>query len=185
MSGVTDNYGLILPAAGEPYDVGVTNANNIAVDAEIKKLNDNKIPFGHMGRTNAFQNLAGAGAATVIMDAAQILFGGMTFSNADDALVVPKAGWYRVYIKAFFTGAANETNVAGIKVNGTAVNGPHQASSLQVNKQGGGDVFPHSSGMVQFAAGDKVALYHTSNVSTWGTNGYDGAWLELEFKSAL
>lgn len=36
MSGVTDNYGLILPAAGEPYDVAIPNANNIEIDKQIK-----------------------------------------------------------------------------------------------------------------------------------------------------
>lgn len=41
MSGVTDNYGLILPSAGEPYDVGITNANNIETDKQIK-LNSNR-----------------------------------------------------------------------------------------------------------------------------------------------
>lgn len=37
MSGVTDNYGLILPADGEAYNVDILNQNNIAIDALIKE----------------------------------------------------------------------------------------------------------------------------------------------------
>lgn len=38
MSGVTDNYGLILPAAGEAYDVDIINQNNVSIDTLLKTL---------------------------------------------------------------------------------------------------------------------------------------------------
>jgi hypothetical protein len=36
MSGVTDNYGFILPAEGEAYDVDILNGNFIQADTKIK-----------------------------------------------------------------------------------------------------------------------------------------------------
>jgi hypothetical protein len=36
MSGVTTNYGLILPDPGEAYDLPIINANNTAIDTQIK-----------------------------------------------------------------------------------------------------------------------------------------------------
>ncbi len=38
MSGVTTNYGLILPDPGEAYDVAITNSNNVEIDEQLKKI---------------------------------------------------------------------------------------------------------------------------------------------------
>lgn len=43
MSGVTDNYGFILPAEGEAYDVAIPNGNNVAIDAQLKTQDTNRI----------------------------------------------------------------------------------------------------------------------------------------------
>lgn len=40
MSGVTTNYGLILPATGEAYDIAIPNANNTSIDTKLKDLHD-------------------------------------------------------------------------------------------------------------------------------------------------
>lgn len=52
MSGVTDNYGFILPAEGEAYDVDITNSNNIAIDAQIKLRES----YANGDRIQLFQN---------------------------------------------------------------------------------------------------------------------------------
>lgn len=36
MSGVTDNYGFILPVPGEAYDVDLTNSNSVEIDKQLK-----------------------------------------------------------------------------------------------------------------------------------------------------
>jgi hypothetical protein len=141
-------------------------------------------PFAHMGKTNAFQALSGT-TTKVTMDAAQTLIGGFTFDNASDAVVVPLTGWYQVRLKGFFTGASAGVNQTGVTVNGT--NGPTgvmQGIISNINKMDGNDVFVISTGRLPFNAGDKVGLYQFSAVSCWGTNGYDGSYLELEYDGA-
>lgn len=137
-------------------------------------------PFGHMGRNNSFQSLGGV-TTTVIMSAAQELRGGFTFDNANDALVIPFAGLYDVHIKAFFTGATTGLNQSGIYVNGSLPSGQYQGLTGQSNKMDSSDITYHTMSTVSFSAGDKVALWHQSSVSTWGTNGYDGAYLQIKY----
>lgn len=184
MSTVTTLLGLTKPAGIEQFSLSTYNNNLDLIDTHAANAILKNRPFGHMGRTAGFAALQGIGTMTnVIMDAAQQLAGGMTFSDADDALIIPVSGWYRVYIKGFFTGGSSGINQAGIKINGAATGGPGQAAQFSVNKMDGNDVYHHSSGRVQFNAGDKIALWEMSvtTVSYWGTNGYDGAWLELEY----
>ena len=47
MAEKTTNYNLTKPSADDFYDVGVQNGNMDIVDAELKKLNDEKAPSGH------------------------------------------------------------------------------------------------------------------------------------------
>lgn len=47
MADKTTNYNLTKPSADDFYDVGVQNGNMDIVDAELKKLNDEKAPSGH------------------------------------------------------------------------------------------------------------------------------------------
>jgi hypothetical protein len=161
------------------------------LDVDVKSVVDEMRttkPFGHMGRTAAFQGLLAATnptPVTVGMSAAQELRGGMTFIDAEDCLVVPLAGVYDVRIKGYFTGAAEGNCQQGIKVNGTKGGGLLQGPQASTNKMDGNDIYPHSGGRVRLVAGDKVALWQSANtsVSTWGTNGYDGAWLELTYSN--
>lgn len=128
--------------------------------------------FGHMGRTAGFQTINPA--TKVIMDAAQILAGGVTFDNANDALVVPSAGNYRVTVQGMFSGATTNLNLMKAQVNGSDVvlsTGP---------KPDGNDQRYFASGIVTLAANDKVTLIGLSTASTWGTSGYDGVYLEVE-----
>jgi hypothetical protein len=141
-------------------------------------------PYGHMGRTGGFQ--ATGANVTVIMDAAQELRGGMTFDNANDALVVPVTGRYRAHLKGYLSGSTSSVNTVRIYVNGvigdgTLRGGVYEKLISSTVKTDSADIYHHSMGVVPFNAGDKVSLGIYSAVSVWGTNGYNGAYLELEY----
>jgi hypothetical protein len=146
-------------------------------------------PYGHMGRTGGFQAASG-GNITIIMDAAQELRGGMTFDNANDSLVIPVTGRYRAHLKLYFSGSTSSVNSARIYVNGVIGDGALKSGIYEkligsAVKTDSADIYYHTSGIVPFNAGDKVALGSTSGVSLWGTNGYNGCYLELEYVGAL
>lgn len=183
MSTVTPFLNLVKPAPLEAFSRATYNNNLDLIDAGTKAAVERTgVAFGHMGRTANFQGVGGAGVTTIIMDAAQELLGGFTFDNAADALVIPKTGRYCVRLKGFFTGAATGLNQVGIKVNGVTTNGIQQGCSLHVSKMDGNDVYSHSSQSIRFNLGDKIAVWVNTGVSTWGTNGYDGSYLELLYE---
>jgi hypothetical protein len=131
-------------------------------------------PMGHMGRTGGFQSLSGIN--TTVMDTAPILRGGVTFDNANDALIIPVAGYYRVTAQAYFSGAASGTNIAVIYKNAAQMG--IQARAVPA----GGDTAMHLGGTIQCAVGDAIKLAQQSGgQSAWGSTGYDGSWLEIDF----
>lgn len=143
------------------------------------------VPYGHMGRTAAFQALNGV-HNIVSMDVAQELRGGMTFDNATDSLVVPATGRYRAHLKGYFSGSTSSVNYVGLYLNGvrcdgTIRSGVYEKLASSVEKNTSADTYLHSTGIVPFNAGDKVALDMYSGVSAWGSNGYNGSYLELEY----
>lgn len=145
-------------------------------------------PFGHMGRTAGFQTIASAtNGAYIQMDAAQDLAGGMTFDNATDALVVPIAGRYRILIRGYFTGGSAYDCFAQATVNSTATP-PTPSDTLGTGallyKQSTGDIMVHGQASARLAAGDKVRLWQSTLQNAWGTTGYNGAWLEVEYVGA-
>lgn len=141
-------------------------------------------PYGHMGRTGGFQ--ATGSNVVIIMDAAQELRGGVTFDNATDSLVIPVTGRYRVHLKGYYSGSTSSVNTNRIYVNGVIGDGALRGGVYEklissVVKTDSADIYHHSVGIVPFNAGDKVALGAYSAVSAWGTNGYNGSYLELEY----
>lgn len=199
----TSPYNLPYPQIGDPVKEGQANmellakrVNTVLTDGSFPASNPDVAsitarlnaleaikPFGHMGKTNAFQSV-GSPASRVSMDAAQILRGGMTFNDTDDALVIPVTGNYVVRIKAFFSGGTTGLNQAGLIINGTTPGGAIQAANLAGSKMDGNDVMLHSSANMAFIAGDKVGVWAYSGASVWGTNGYDGTFLEIEWAGA-
>jgi hypothetical protein len=146
-------------------------------------------PFGHMGKTNGFQSITVLPTKqAVFFAAAQVLEGGMTYNDTGDAMVVPKTGPYNIRIKGFWTGGPSAICQAGIRVNNATPDGMMQAPQMSINKQDGSDVYAHSVGRVSLNAGDEVGLWEMtsgSGINVWGTNGYDGAWLEVEWAGAI
>lgn len=164
------------------------------VHLDLKKLADavagalagvtTEKPFGHMGRTGGFQAITTASTATkVLMDAAQILQGGMTFDNANDALVVPKDGVYRINVRAHATGGSGYWADAAAYINGVRAS----ATEIRFTKPDSQDYRTLGGGLVRLAAGDSVSMYamhQTAVGSTYGTDGYNGAFVEVEYVGA-
>lgn len=139
------------------------------------------VPFGHMGRTGANFGLTTTGQ-TVPMDAAQELRGGVTFDNANDALTVPRAGIYALRFKLYTTGASTGTKhtMSVHKVSTGAVSG----AGLQCQKVDSGDWFTYGAVSLPLLANDKLflsAAVSSGTSNTWGTDGYNGTFLEVEY----
>jgi len=173
MATSTTNLNLIKPADGEPVDVDTLNANSDTIDAQF---GDN--PFGHMGVDDGFQNIAAA--AVINISNAQILKGGMTYDDAANALVVPKAGRYRIAVRGYGSGGgvgswydiSARKNTVGIA-----------GALVRIFQGGATDFFDYVECQVTLAVGDKIQLYGDSTAgSTWGTDGYNGTYLEVEYK---
>ena len=135
-------------------------------------------PFGHMGVSNgAFQAL-GTTPAKVAMTAAQRLRGGVTFDDANDSLVVPLAGDYRLTAQYYTTGAGSGTQLGFIYANTTQL-----GITTRQTKLANEDCQSTCTGVYTLAAGDKVSLYGitTSGVTSWGSTGYNGDFIEVEY----
>lgn len=141
------------------------------------------LPFGHLGLVDGFQSVAGGNGAYALFSAAQELLGGMTFDNANDALVVPIAGLYDIHIKGYTTGGTNYSSSAEATINSTAL--PPSANGVGAvttyYKFDSADYIAHGSVRRRLAALDKVRLWQGCPNSTWGTNGYNGAFLEVAY----
>lgn len=138
-------------------------------------------PFGHMGRIAGNFGLTTTGQ-TVPMEAAQELRGGMTFENATDSLVVPRSGIYRITMKLYATGAGSSLKhtMSAHKVSSGAISG----AGLQCQKVDSGDWFTYGTVSMPLVANDKIflsAAVSTGTGNTWGTDGYNGTFLELEY----
>lgn len=138
-------------------------------------------PFGHMGITSGFQVVNTGAYAT--MEAAQELVGGMAFNNASDALVVPIAGAYDLRIKAYATGGIAFAHTGEITINSSTVPAPSAAFAgcrASFWKQEASDYTGLGAVRRRLAANDVLRLWQvqTTNASTWGNDGYQGAWIE-------
>lgn len=138
-------------------------------------------PFGHAGITSGFVSVNGGVYPTV---AAQFLVNGMTFSS--NSLIVPKAGLYLILAKVYATGSSPHFFEYMAALNTTA-NPP--AANVTARPSGSGTFYKPDSndytavtlGHAQLAANDALRLFIKTStaVSTWGTNGYDGAFIEV------
>lgn len=137
--------------------------------------------FGHIGRTSGFQGISGSGAFVGM--AAQDLTGGFTIGGGSPSgLVVPKTGRYRIFARPYFTDSDAYYGTWAVVRNSTAV--PHNYSNEllwgRMWKQGGFDHTHFGSVKRYLNAGDVVRLW-MSGAQTWGTDGFNGSWLEMDF----
>jgi hypothetical protein len=135
-----------------------------------------RVPFGHMGKVDGFQTLGAL--AKVTFTAAQKLQGGVTFNNANDELVVPVAGQYRLTAQFYTTG-----NGSGAQIGALYVNTGQIGITTRHTKVAFEDAQSTCGGVYTLAANDAVSIsaQGTAEVSTWGTGSHNGTWLEVEY----
>lgn len=157
--------------------------NNETKNVEIKDSSGWRLmiatpPMGHVGCTDGFQTI---GTGVVVgFSSAQVLRGGVTFNNVTDSLVVPVSGLYRFNFRVLCTGGGAYTNQCWLRVN-TAQAGIYTFTY----KPDVLDYTAQSSGILQLNANDQVQLWietstDAGGAATWGTNGYNGTYLEVE-----
>lgn len=139
-------------------------------------------PIGHTGMTGGFQPCNGAGAYC-LFPAAQVLRGGITHNAAQNALVPGKTGLYRITAKGYFTGGTAYQALAYVTRNDAAL--PPAAGNIIANaltwKADAGDYTGLISEKRTLTAGDLIRLYVQGTSNTYGTDGYNGSYLELEY----
>ena len=132
--------------------------------------------LGHMGKTDGNQVISGTTA--VAFNGAQVLRGGVTFSDAQESLLIPNTGLYRVTVGARFGGSGTGMCIAEVWKNANVNTG------LQTRgyKDAAGEPFPSVSGTIQLTAGDNlfVVVYGPAQY-VYGANGYNGTFLEVEY----
>lgn len=140
-----------------------------------------RVAYAHMGKTNGFQAITSGTPTVVTMSAAQVLEGGFTFDDANDALVVPFTGTYRMTMQYYATGGADYGIVAWLKL----VTGDVTYGQVTDRKVGGiNDVSKTTSVIRSATAGDKFRVmcqHDGGGGSAWGTDGYMGVFLNMEF----
>lgn len=139
-------------------------------------------PAGHMGKTGGFQ--AGSGnltGVTQVMAQAQLLKGGVTYDNTNNALVIPKDGTYRITVQGMTSGATSATNITKAQVRRGTANPVDIGAPATGPKPDNQDVRYSATSMVPLLAGDKISLLQASNASSWGTTGYDGSYVEVDW----
>lgn len=135
-------------------------------------------PFGHAGMVNAFQKAPfnPDNSPTFINVSPQLLRGGVQFVNG--RLVVPETGLYRVAGKYYASGDVGTYASGDVWINGTTTAGANQAFW----KSDANDYHGFATVVRPLQAGDTLELRGTNrNGSFWGTNGYNGAWMEVEW----
>src|SRR4030095_352824 len=177
MSTHTTNYGLIKPADGEQYDVEIINNNYDAIDALLFSKLGTAAPFGHAGKVDGFQTINGSDIAVTIDD--QKLKGGMTFeSSSGGRLVIPIAGQYEIRVKGYVSESSGYDWMAAAYKNSVKM----PETEIFEFKETTSDYKDYSFATVDLAAGDRIGLGMTlPNRKTWGTNGYNGTFLEVKY----
>lgn len=169
--------GVELPDGSEQHSRALYNRNLTRQnDAEKARLASTGIPFGHAGCIAGFQSIAGTDKPVTIKD--QLLRGGMTFETASGGrLVIPKSGLYDVRVKVYATNGSGYDFMGAAYVNSDKIEG----TEVFDYKQTSSDYKQHGICTFAFVAGDKIGLGMTSPQSTWGTDGWNGAFLEVKW----
>ena len=170
---LTKSNGLLVTRLDKAGAIEYTDGTNWYATGTTKAL-------GHLGKTDGFQSIGTSGTAVTMTAAAQILRGGMTQSGSK--LVVPLAGLYTLRVKGYATGGTAYKHTALCTINGAA-----SGAITEFWKQDTNDYQCFASAIVQLSAGDQIGLNAYTSVSgntTWGTTGYDGCYIEVEYWGA-
>jgi len=169
--------GIEKPDGPEQHSRALLNRNFDRTNAiEVARRANSNIPFGHAGCIAGFQTIAGSDVAVTIDD--QELRGGMTFeATSGGRFVIPRSGLYEVRIKAYATEASGYDFMFAAYKNSVKITG----TEVFDYKQTTSDYKQHAICTIPLVAGDKIGLGATTPNKTWGTDGYNGAWLEVKF----
>lgn len=144
-----------------------------------------EVPFGHMGRTQGFQAGASATVETQVVTTAQKLKGGMMFDAQTSSLIIPRDGLYLIRVRAYFSGGTSDVCLMKPRFRMPAgVPDPAEVSGnwLSLPKGTGlADVHFSVEREIPLVAGTKIEHWFLSNLSVWGTDGYNGTWLEARY----
>lgn len=163
--------------------VNATNTNVV-----LRDLRNYTYPFGkpfvHAGMTGAFQVLTGNVVRDILIAQAQVLRGGMVFNPSganSHQVIVPDAGMYRLTAQFYWTGGANGAWFGGYLHVDDPVSALLFASGWKGNEN---DVTSFVSAVRYLEAGSVITIKAqtrgSGNMSTWGTDGYNGTFLEVE-----
>ena len=143
---------------------------------EVDRRAGANLPFGHAGCIAGFQTIAGSNVAVTI--AQQVLRGGMEFETTSGGrFIIPRDGLYAVRIKAYATESSGYDFMFDAYKNSV----PLRGNEIFDYKNTTSDYKQHSICTYPFVTGDKIGLGATTPNKTWGTTGYDGAFLEIQF----
>lgn len=157
------------------------------VDGLMGGLADATPPIGHMGITSGTPSVNNTSYVRMGMSSAQIAANGVTFNDANDALVVPTTGYYRVYIRGMMEGSSSSGDV--IFRARAYIAGSDSGIGVDLTVHGYLDdqqyISSGAEGIRLINAGEFVQLYQRSNPSagttSYGTNGYNGAYVGLQW----
>lgn len=139
------------------------------------------VRFGHMGRTDAFQPLSADQMQTVHMSAAQDLLGGVGFDAATSALTVPVTGRWSISCRFYATGRAGVQAAGQASIRRGSTTLAVEGTYLGFWKADHQDYMSQSAVTQHLVAGDKIFLQMQYGGSTWGTNGYNGSAVEIQY----
>lgn len=123
--------------------------------------------FGHAGKTDGFQSMSGGQVVTLqLQDSA----GGVTISA--NSLVIPVTGRYQVNARFYYSGAGGGTILGVLQVNGT------NRTQIQSYKEANQDTTIPVSQIMLLSAGDQLRMWSNYPNATYGTDGYNGTYLE-------
>lgn len=178
MVSVISPTGAEKPDGSEQHSRALYNRNIDRFNAiEVARRANTGIPFGHAGCIAGFQDIAGTDVPVVIKD--QLTRGGMTFETVSGGrFVIPRPGLYEIRVKIYATQGSGYDFMGAAYINSDKIEG----TEVFDYKQTASDYKQHAMTTWNCVAGDKIGLGMTSPNKTWGTDGWNGAWLEVEFK---
>ncbi|ASZ72578.1 minor tail protein [Arthrobacter phage Adat] len=172
----TPNLLLQKAAAGENYDLELTNQNLDKIDDAVGNRLKLDEPFGHIGRTAGFQTIGGTDVGVICTEIE--IAGGMVFESASAGrLMVPKAGKYLCVGKVYATGSSAVGCGGGPYLNAVKV----QRGFINFWKGDTNDFSTSFATTLDLNANDRIGLGMTFSGSTWGTDGGNGSYLQLYY----
>lgn len=166
-----------LPLVGDTCWVLVNGPDLFVLDRRSAPGQPVAGPFGHAGRTGGFQSFG-----QVTLSAAQQSGGGIVYtSSSGTGLRVPYTGLYDVRIRGYFTGPNPGRCTTQFTINGAGNN--RVAGNMW--KGDNSDMRFDNSAIVSLNANDVVGMLTAgpTDDSHWGTDGYNGCWVEVRFVS--